>query len=150
LIAGFGLPTEPEPGVLAIADDVVRGVHITRLKHDGSGKAGSDRDKIMIGRPTGSPIVVAPITDSLALVITEGIEEGLSLHAATGLGIWAAGSASHMPALAKAMPSYVDVVTVVRDEDDAGRRGAGGLVRQLLASGFEVEVVTVERRRAAA
>src|SRR3954447_26832492 len=31
LIAGFGIPDEPEPGALVIADAAVRGVHLTAL-----------------------------------------------------------------------------------------------------------------------
>lgn len=50
MIAAFGLPDEPEPGVLSKPAAAVRGVRITRLKPDGSGRAGSDADKIMLGR----------------------------------------------------------------------------------------------------
>jgi hypothetical protein len=59
MIAAFGLATQPEPGRLAIADELVLGVHITRLAPDGSGKAGAEDDKITIGRCVGSPIVLA-------------------------------------------------------------------------------------------
>ena len=48
----------------------------------------------MIGRSSGSPIVLAPANDLLGLVISEGIEDALSLHEASGCGAWAAGSAS--------------------------------------------------------
>ena len=34
----------------------------------------------------GLPIVVAPVNDSLGLAITEGIEDALSVHEATGFG----------------------------------------------------------------
>jgi hypothetical protein len=103
MIAAFGLPHEPEPGELVITDDAVRGVHITRLAPDGRGKAGTDTDKIMIGRSVGSPIVLAPANDLLGIAVTEGIEDALSVHLATGLGAWAAGSASRLPALAGAI-----------------------------------------------
>jgi hypothetical protein len=144
MIAAFGTAHELVPGVLAITEDAVRAVHLTRIKDDGSGKAGGDREKIMIGRPTGSPIVLAPITDSLGLAISEGIEDALSAHAATGLGVWAAGSASHLPSLAKAVPCHTDIVTVVADGDDTGRRSACDLANRLLARGIEVEIVTAE------
>jgi hypothetical protein len=53
MIAAFGLAHEIDPGILAIADSAVIGVHVTRLKPDGSGKATfEDPDanaKIMIG-----------------------------------------------------------------------------------------------------
>ena len=53
LIAAFGIATEPEPGVLAIADDAVTAVQLVKLKLDGSGKADIEPNKIIIGK--GSP-----------------------------------------------------------------------------------------------
>src|SRR5262245_9189380 len=41
MIAAFGLPDEPEPGVLRIALEAVTGAHITRLAPDGRSKAGT-------------------------------------------------------------------------------------------------------------
>jgi hypothetical protein len=114
----------------------VRGIHLTRLKPDGSGKAGIDKDKIMLGHSIGSPIVVAPPNDVLGLAITEGIEDGLTVHQATGLGVWAAGSASRMPALADAIPDYIESVTTTVDNDDAGRRNSNELARRLHQRGI--------------
>jgi hypothetical protein len=142
MIAAFGKPTEPELGRLAIADDVVVGVHLTRLAPDGSGKGGTGADKIIIGRSTGSPIVLAPPNDLLGLGITEGIEDGLSVHEAAGLGAWAAGSASRLPALADAIPSYIESVTVFVDDDDAGRQHAGELAARLAERGVDVRLVS--------
>jgi hypothetical protein len=151
MIAAFGIANEPEPGILVIPEDAMRAVHLTRLKADGTGKAGTDRDKIMVGRPTGSPIVLAPINDNLGLAITEGIEEGLSLYAATGLGVWAAGSASHLRALADVVPSFVECATVIADADEVGQRGANDLANELSARGIESEIGTVkDEGRAAA
>jgi len=134
MLAAFGLATEPEPGLLAIQLEAVKGVHITRLKADGSGKAGTDKDKIMIGKSTGFPIVLAPINDNLGLAIAEGIEDALSLHAVTGLGAWAAGSASRLPALAERIPSYVEIVSIAADDDDAGLKYADQLGQIVLRS----------------
>jgi hypothetical protein len=131
MIAAFGLALEPEPGKLAIADDAVRGVHLTRLKPDGAGKAGTDADKIMLGRSIGSPIVLAPPNDLLGLAITEGIEDGLSVHQATGLGTWAAGCASRLPALADAMPEWIECVTIYAHDDADGQRYAAELAERL-------------------
>jgi hypothetical protein len=72
LIAAFGIPTEPEPGELAIADTAVLGVHITRLEPDGTDRERGDGAKIMVGRSAGWPIVLAPLNDLLGLAITEG------------------------------------------------------------------------------
>jgi hypothetical protein len=49
VIAAFGVAVELEPGVIAINESAVHGVHLTRLRADGSAKAGTDTDKIMIG-----------------------------------------------------------------------------------------------------
>lgn len=138
MIAAFGVPHEPEPGTLVIADDAVRGVHITRLAPDGMGKAGSDTDKIMIGTSVGSPIVLAPANNLFGIAVTEGIEDALSVHLATGLGAWAAGSASRLPALVGAIPSYVESVTILVDDDEDGRRHAGELAVRLLSRGVQV------------
>jgi hypothetical protein len=139
MIAAFGIPNEPEPSLLVIDDSAVRGIHLTRLSPDG-GKAGTERDKIMIGRSAGSPIVLAPPNDSLGLAICEGIEDGLSIYAATGLGVWCAGSASRMPALAAAIPDYIECVTVFAHDDDAGQRGALDLAEALSQRGIAVLV----------
>ena len=152
MIAAFGLPAEPEPGRLALDAAQLRGVHITRLAPDGSGKAGTTTDKIMVGRSAGWPIVLAPANDLCSLKITEEIEDALSVHAATGLGAWAAGAASRMPALAAAIPAYVETVTVLADEDEDGRRHGGALAKQLIGRGLDVRLVLPRLRlwRAAA
>jgi hypothetical protein len=152
MIATFGLASEPEPGRLAIAASAVRGVHITRLAPDGSGKAGTSTDKIMIGISAGSPIVLAPANDLLGLAVAEGIEDALSVHAATGLGAWAAGAASRLPALAHTIPAYIESVTILVDDDDAGRRHAGELGVRLQDRGLDVHLVlpSASSRRAAA
>lgn len=151
MIAAFGIPTEPEPGMVHIADDAVRGVHITRLASDGSGKAGSERDKIMLGASNGLPIVLAAPNDLFGLGIAEGIEDALSLHATTGLGAWAAGSASRMPALAGAVPNYIEAATLAVDDDEAGRRHARELGERLRARGIrEVRLALAGAFRGAA
>jgi hypothetical protein len=140
MIAAFGLAEEPEPGVLSIADDAVAGIHITRISIDGAAKAGTDADKIMVGSSLGFPIVLAPVNDLLGLAIAEGIEDALSAHQATGLGAWAAGSASRLPALADAIPTCIEAVTIVVDPDLAGRRHAGELAELLGNRSIEVRL----------
>jgi hypothetical protein len=140
MIAAFGLAVDLEPGVIAIGKSAIRGVHITRLKADGSAKAGTDADKIMIGFSAGVPIVLAPINDLCGLAITEGIEDALSTFMATGLGCWAAGCASRLPALAAAIPSYVEAVTICAHSDEAGQRGAHDLADALSKRPIEVRV----------
>jgi hypothetical protein len=145
MIAAFGMAEEPEPGTLCIAEDSLVGLHLTLLKPDGSSKADVDPNKIMVGRSIGMPIVLAAANDLLGLAITEGIENGLSVHEDTGRGVWVAGSASRLPALANAIPRYIDCVTIVADNDNAGQEGAHGLARHACEIGFYVEVETLEQ-----
>jgi hypothetical protein len=150
MIAAIGVADEIEPGILSISDAALRGVHITSLLPDGSGKAGSARDKIMVGKSIGSPIVLAPPNDGLGLAVTEGVEDSLSVHEATGLGAWAAGSASRMPALAEAVPDYIECVTIVADADDAGRTNARKLAEGLAPRSCDVRLITPSKDRRAA
>jgi hypothetical protein len=138
LIAPFGLPDEPEPGVLRIAPSAIKAVHLTKLRPDGSGKADVEPNKIMIGRGHSMPIVLAPVNDGLGLIVTEGIEDALSAHLATGLGAWAAGAAGRLPVIAEHVPDYVECVSVFIDPDPAGERHGIKLMRRLWACGFEV------------
>jgi hypothetical protein len=133
LIAAFGLPDEPEPGVLTIAHTQVEGVHLTRLLPDGSGKDEQGPSKIMIAKSSGWPIVLAPANDSGGLGIVEGIEDGLSIAVTLGLGVWVAGSASRLPALAERIPGYANSITIFADADSAGMRHARELERRLRA-----------------
>jgi hypothetical protein len=141
MIGAFGIPAEPEPGVLAIATSDVMGVHLTKLEPGGSGKAKMEPNKITIGKFVGSPIVVAPMNDALVLAITEGIEDALSIHQALGLGAWAAGSAGRLPALAEAIASTpAEHVTIVADNDPAGIGGATRLRDRLGNLGIAAEI----------
>lgn len=140
LIAPFAMASEPEPGVLHVANADIHGIHLTLLRADGSGKAETEPDKIMIGPSNGWPIILAPPNDSLALGIAEGIETALSMHAQTGIGVWAAGCAGRLPAIADKIPDYVETVTIAAEDDAAGRRGALQLYERLRARGIEVRM----------
>jgi Toprim domain len=133
-----GRDTHPPAMIAAFCLDSqsVNGVHVTRLTADGD-KAAIEKPKIMLGRCKGSPIVVAPPNDLLGMAITEGIEDALSV-VATGLGVWAAGSAGMMPALASVIPSYIECVTVYGHDDEAGKRHANELIEALQKRGIEV------------
>jgi Toprim domain-containing protein len=146
MIAAFAVPLNGEPTLNTAS---IEAVHITRLALDGTGKAGTNVDKIMIGTPRGTPIALAPITDGLGLAITEGIENGLSIFEATGLGVWAAGSAPFLPALADTVPTYVEAVSIIADPDDVGRRFARDLAVGLHKRGIGHQVLAWKLGRAA-
>lgn len=60
----------------------------------------------------------------MALTVAEGVEDALSNHIASGRGAWAAGGADRMPHLAAKVPGYIESVTILVDDNDAGRRGS--------------------------
>ena len=139
LIAAYGIATEPEPGALAIADDAVVGVHLIKLKPDGNDRLRDDpKCKITIGKDITVPIVLATPNDGLALDIAEGIEDALNAHQATGRGSWAAGGATRLPGLADFIPGYIESVTILVDDNEAGRRNSFELARRAHARRFEV------------
>jgi len=150
MVTAFGFPSEPAPERLYIDDSAVAGAHLTFLKRDGSAKAEVTPNKITIGRCLGVPLVLAPVNDIGGLAIAEGIENALSAHCATGLGAWAAGGASRLPALADAVPDYTECVTVMMDTDPAGRRGSAELAARLIARGIEARLMALSDVRAAA
>lgn len=137
MITAFGLAQELEPGVLAVPD-CVDGVHITRLTSDGRDKLEKKR---MLGTVADKPLVLSPPNDCLGLAITEGIEDALSVNQVTGLGAWAAGSASQLPRLSEAVPDYIECVSIFIDPDDAGEKGGVALAEALERRGFEVHLV---------
>jgi hypothetical protein len=143
MICPFGLAQEPEPGLLAIDESSISGVHLTLLRPDGLGKADVEPNKIMVGSSLGAPIVLVPMNDLLGLAITEGIEDALSAHVTSGLGAWAAGSADRLPALADVVPDFADCINIAVDDNEAGRRGAQKLARPLSERGLFVEFINL-------
>ena len=139
LISAFTIPDEPEPGVLG-APRVVESAHLTKLKRDGGGKADVEPNKIIVGSPSALPIVLAPPNDLLGMCICEGIEDALTAHQSSGLGAWAAGSVGHMPKLANVIPNYIECVTILAHDDQAGQDGARKLAEALYQRRIEVIV----------
>jgi hypothetical protein len=148
MIAAYALADEPEPGILA-APRNVDAVHLILLRADGSGKADIEPNKLTIGS-RALPIIIAPPNDLLGLAITEGIEDALTVHQATGLGAWAAGAASRMPALAELIPDYIDCVSVAIDDDEAGTKHGPDLVRRIKARGIEARPIHLKAKGRAA
>jgi hypothetical protein len=150
MIAAFGLPHECRPGETVMPLSRVMGVHLTLLRADGSGKADIPSNKLMIGPSSGWPIVIAPPNDLGGLAIAEGIEDALTLHRATGLGAWAAGTATRLPKVAVVVPGYVETVTIPVDDDVAGRCGSVELAHRLDVRGLEVIMLEPRAKRRAA
>jgi hypothetical protein len=83
------------------------------------------------------PLVLAPMGDGLGMAVTEGIEDALSVHQATGLGAWAAGGWPNLPGLVTAFGQLArrgglpESITILVDGDDDGRAGSLALAAAL-------------------
>jgi hypothetical protein len=142
MIAAFGIPDEPEPGKLLLPPARLRGILLTFLRGDGRGKAQNRHGacKITLGIGHNAPIVLAAPNDLGGLLIAEGIEDALTGHQQTGLGAWAAGTANRLPGLAEHVPDWIEAVTIIEDDNRAGRDGCEQLAKALCARGKETRI----------
>ncbi len=147
MIVPVGFADEPEPGRLVVPPAAIAGVQLTLLRSDGAGKAECQPNKKRVGRGRGVPIVIAAPNDGLGLVIAEGVEDALSFHVALGLGAWAAGGATFLPALADAVPDYIDIVTVASHPEPDARRRAEQLAGRLMRRGIAAEIQLIDQTR---
>lgn len=110
-----------EPAMISrfgFEDDPVTGVHLTKLRPDGRGKAGTDADKLTMGDTVGQPIVIHTNDDSDEILIAEGIEDTESLVMVAGWTGWAAGTANRIPAVvATAVQRGYRKIYVAQDMD---------------------------------
>src|SRR5215213_4098451 len=131
---------------LALEDSAAMGVHLTFLRPDGNDKAGGVEDAKLTGckGSTGSPICLAPPNDLLGFSVTEGIEDALSIHEATGLGVWAwaAGTAGRMPALGPRRPR-------LSRHCDRGRRRGSVWAQRLRRRRLRVEMLVLSMEQGA-
>ena len=136
------------PSLCSLVTDAVTGeaisLHFTRLRADGVGKAGTDRDKLLLKghRKAGGVIRVWPNeTVTLALGIAEGIETALSAaHAFTP--VWAtvdAGNMAKLPVL-----NGIETLVIFADNDSAGLSAARTCGNRWAAAGRVVRLVVPE------
>jgi phage/plasmid primase-like uncharacterized protein len=135
------LPHRPSgaswPAMVALVtrDRAMLGVHRTWIARDGSDKAPVEKPKMALGPIRGGAVRLAPA--AITLLVTEGIETGLSVMQATGTPTWAALGTSGLKALV--LPPEVTKVTVCadRDPDGAGMHAAEEAAQRWLAEGRE-------------
>jgi Toprim domain len=116
-------------------------VHRTYVRPDGSGKAGVDPVKMMLGRISGGAVALS--ADLGPLVVVEGIETGLSLLSGLLHGpatVLAALSTSGVKSLS--LPSTPGRLIVAADGDAPGREAAKALGGRATALGWEVKMLT--------
>lgn len=94
-------------------------VHRTYLREDGSGKAGLDQEKLLLGASSGGSVRLANCSGPL--IVGEGIETTLSAFILLGentASAWAALSSSAFSALQ--LPRLPDKIIIAADSDDSG------------------------------
>ncbi len=102
--------------LLAGADNKVAGIQRTYLKPDGSGKADVPTPKLSLGRIRGAAIRLAP--GACELVVTGGLEDGLTLQQELARAVWAATGEGNMASMV--LPEGVRSVFIGADADDSG------------------------------
>lgn len=114
-------------------------IHRTYVRHNGSGKADVTPAKVMLGPVSGGAVRLSKGPGPL--VVTEGIETGLSLL--SGIldhpgQVWAALSAGGMARLA--LPAQPGRLIVAPDGDQVGRNAADTLANRAHALGWRVSL----------
>lgn len=121
---------------VAGADNKLSGIQRTYLAEDGRGKADVPKAKLSLGRVSGGAIRLAPA--SAKLIVTEGLEDGLTLQQELGLAVWVAAGASMLPSMR--FPEPVREVAIGGDADEAGRASAMKAAETFAARGLTSRV----------
>jgi Uncharacterized protein conserved in bacteria len=138
-------PTDRHPPTLCarITDALTArpiSLHFTRLAPDGRGKAGSDRDKLLLAAHRKRGGVIRLWADECVthgLAIAEGIETALAAaHAYTP--VWAAIDAGNLAALP--VLGGVETLVIVADHDPAGIRAARECAHRWATAGCEARI----------
>ncbi len=128
------------PGIVAAVEDKAGrfvGIHRTFLRPDGSGKASIEQAKMSLGSLAGGAVRLAPKLADI-VVLTEGIEDGLSIAQATGLIAWAVLGTSGLRTVR--LPDAVREVVIAADNDEPGEAAARDAAQRFLAEGRRVKI----------
>jgi DNA primase len=117
----------------------VLGIQRTFLSRDGSTKSilASGKSKLSMGRLKGGAIRLAAAGPEL--IVTEGLEDGLTLLQDIGRPVWVAAGASMLPVMK--LPRLASVVTIGADNDPAGGEAARAAARAFAAQGRHVRIM---------
>jgi len=128
------------PGIVAAVEDRAGrfvGVHRIFLRPDGSAKASIEPAKMSLGSLAGGAVRLASKLADI-VVLTEGIEDGLSIAQATGLAVWAVLGTSGLRAVE--LPDAVREVIIAADNDEPGEKAALDAAQRFLAEGRRVKI----------
>lgn len=121
--------------VMAANGELV-GIQRTYLADNGEGKAAVPKAKLSLGKVSGGAIRLAP--PAASLIVTEGLEDALTLQQTLGVATWAAAGASMLPKMA--FPDLVHDIAIGGDNDDAGRDAARKAADAFMLRGYASRV----------
>ncbi len=122
-------------------DGAITAIHRTYLERDGKGKAPVESPKMSLGTLTGGGVRMGLPCDGL--LISEGIENGLTGMQALGRAVWAALSTSGLKWLV--LPPVVREVTILADGDAPGENAANVAAERWTAEGRTVRIAPAPR-----
>lgn len=123
--------------LIANAENKIGGIQRTFIKEDGSGKADVPAPKLSLGRVGGGAIRLAPA--AATIVVTGGLEDGLTLQQELVQAVWAATGEGNMANMA--LPVGVRSVVIGADRDDSGEAHAKRAADAFLAQGRSVRII---------
>ncbi len=124
-------------GLVASVDNCALGIQRTYLNPTGTGKAPVPKPKLSLGAIRGGAVRLGPA--AATLVVTEGIEDALSLQQELGLSAWAGVSTSGLVAMR--LPQIVREVVIGADADNAGERAAAEAAERFSREGRSVRII---------
>lgn len=128
------------PCLVALISDINDqpvGIQRTFVREDGSGKADVPTPKLSLGRVRGGAIRLAPV--AAELVVTGGLEDGLTLQQELGRAVWAATGEGNMANMV--LPETVRSVTIGADNDESGERHAMRAAEAFSLQGRDVRIM---------
>jgi DNA primase len=136
----------PMPALVAAVstlDGQVAGIQRTFLSADPIGKAQlrGGKAKFSLGRVRGGAIRLGPVSRSM--LVTEGLEDGLSLLQTLGRPVWVAAGAGMLPAMR--LPELVEAVIIGADDDHAGEAAAQKAAIAFAEQGKRVRIMRPRR-----
>ena len=137
----YGKRGPTHPCMIALVTDVGGrpiGIQRTYLNAAGTGKAAVPKPKLSLGHVRGGAIRLAPGSFT-GLMLTEGIEDGLSLMQMQGGSAWAAAGAGMLAAMR--LPSMISSVVIGADADATGREAALRAAETFKADGRTARII---------
>jgi DNA primase len=119
-------------------DDRAVGIQRTFLRDDGRKADLPDgRVKFSLGRIRGGAIRLAPV--AAELIVTGGVEDGLSLQQELGRAVWPATGEGNMASMV--LPRAVQSVVIGADGDEAGERFAQAAAKAFALEGRRARII---------